>query len=73
MGVVPTNLRIEGNFPALKNSLITNFKILAETSDEIFKAFGGIVLKVVAFLLLINFIFLFSILACDTLLKENTF
>ena len=47
---MPANSRIQGNFPALKNLLNSNFKTLAEQSDEIFKTFGGIALKVVAFL-----------------------
>ena len=42
------NLRFEGNI-VRKDSFTINFKISGEHSNEIFKAFGGILLKVVVF------------------------
>ena len=48
------NLRLEGIFLELvKDLLISDGKVSAEHSDEIFKIFEGIVLKRVAFLFLI--------------------
>ena len=48
------NLRLEGHFLELVKDLFTSdVNVLAEASDEIFKIFDGILLKVVAFLLLI--------------------
>ena len=48
------NLRLEGNFLELaKDLFISDFMVSAEYSDEILKIFDGIVLKGLAFLLLI--------------------
>ena len=48
------NLRLEGNFLELvKDLFISDVKASSEHSDEIFKIFDGIVLKGLAFLLLI--------------------
>ena len=51
---MPATLRSEGNFIDLVKDLFTSYvKVSAEHSDEIFKIFDGIVLKRVAFLVLI--------------------
>ena len=48
------NLTLERNFLELvKNLFTSDVKVSVEHSDEIFKVFDGIVLKGVAFLLLI--------------------
>ena len=48
------NLRSEGNFLGFVKDLFARcVRVSAEHSDEIFKIFDGIVLKGVAFLLLI--------------------
>ena len=48
------NLRLEGNFLELvKDLFISDVKVSAKHSDEIFKIFDRIVLKGLAFLLLI--------------------
>ena len=53
------NLRLEGHFLELvKDLFISYVKVSREHSDEIFKIFDGIVLKGLAFLLLIELIFL---------------
>ena len=66
-------LRLEGNFLELfKDIFISDVKVSAEHSDEIFKIFDEIVLKVLAFLLLIQLIS-FSTSAFVTLLKQNKF
>ena len=47
------NFSLEGNFFELaKDLFISDVKVPAEHSDEIFKIFDGIVLKGLAFLLL---------------------
>ena len=47
------NLRLEGNFLELVKDLVTNdVKVWAEYSDEMFKIFDDILLKLAAFLLL---------------------
>ena len=51
---MPANLRLEGNFLELvKHLFISDVKASAEHSDEVFKIFHGILLKGLAFLLLI--------------------
>ena len=51
------NLRLEGNFLELvKDLFISDVKVSAEHSHEVFKIFDGIVLKRLAFLLLIEFL-----------------
>ena len=51
------NLRLEGNFLELvKDLFISDVKVSAEHSDEVFEIFDGIVLKRLAFLLLIEFL-----------------
>ena len=65
------NLRLEGNFLELvKDLFISDVKVSAEHSDEIFKFFDGIVLKEVAFLLLIQLIY-FSTNTFVTSLKQK--
>ena len=67
------NSRLEGNFCELaKDLFISDVKVSAEHSDEIFKIFDGIVLKGLAFLLLIELIS-FSTSAFVTSLKQNKF
>ena len=61
---MPANLSLEGNFFELaKDLFISDVKVSAEHSDEIFKIFDGIVLKRLAFLLLniINFFWYFCL------------
>ena len=54
MGETSANLRLEGNFLKLvKDFYISDVKVSAEHLDEFFKFFDGIVLKGLAFLLLI--------------------
>ena len=44
------NLRLEGNFLELvKDLFISNVKVSAEHSDELFKIFDGIILKGLTF------------------------
>ena len=53
-GVISANLRLEGNFlEVVKDLFISDVKVSAEHSHETFKIFDGIVLKGLAFLLLI--------------------
>ena len=54
IGVISANLRLEGIFHELvKDLFISDVKVSAEYSDEIFKIFDGIVLKGSALLLFI--------------------
>ena len=65
------NLWLEGNFFELvKDLFISDVKVSAEHSDEIFKIFDGIVLNELAFLLLIELIS-FSTSVFVTSLKQN--
>ena len=65
------NLWLEGNFFELvKDLFISDIKVSAEHSDEIFKIFDGIVLNELAFLLLIELIS-FSTSVFVTSLKQN--
>ena len=67
------NLRLEGNFLKLvKDLFVSDVKVSAEHSDEIFKVFDGIVLKGLAFLLLIELIS-FNTSAFVTSSKQNKF
>ena len=67
------NLRSEGNFLGLVKDLFTRYvRVSAEHSDEIFKIFDGIVLKGVAFLLLISLI-CSIVSSLVTSLKQNKF
>ena len=50
IGVMSANLRLGGNFLELvKDLFISDVKVSAEYSDEIFKIFDGIVLKRLVF------------------------
>ena len=65
------NLWLAGNFFELvKDLFISDVKVSAEHSDEIFKIFDGIVLNELAFLLLIELIS-FSTSVFVTSLKQN--
>ena len=55
MGVMSANLKFDGNFPVLKNSLTSNLKKSVEHSDDVFKNFGSILFKVAGFLMLITY------------------
>ena len=39
------NLKFDGNFPVLKDSLTSNLKKSVEHSDDVFKNFGGILFQ----------------------------
>ena len=71
---MPANLRLEGNFLELVKDylFISDVKASAEHSDEVFKSFHGILLKGLAFLLLILLISIITS-AFVTSLKQKKF